>query len=78
MEGFTSSAYLNLEIQGEGPLAQAATVWINLPHEGAQLNLLKDGQKDASIKTMAIDRFRVALDLKGLKPGKYRWQVKFD
>jgi hypothetical protein len=78
MEGFTASAFLNLEIQGDSPLAQAATVWINLPHEGAQLSLLKDGQKDASMKTVAIDRWRVALDLKGMKPGKYRWQVKFE
>jgi hypothetical protein len=78
MEGFTSSAYLNLEIQGESPLGQAATVWINLPHEGAQLSLLKDGQKDVSMKTVAIDRWRVALDLNGMKPGKYRWQVKFE
>jgi hypothetical protein len=78
MEGFTSSAFLNLEIQGDSPLSQAATVWINLPHEGAQLSLLKDGQKDASLKTVAIDRWRVALDLKGMQPGKYRWQVRFE
>jgi Polysaccharide deacetylase len=78
MEGFTSSPFLNLDIQGETPLAQSATVWVNLPYEGAKLSLLKDGQKDTSIPTLPVDRWRVALELKGMKPGKYRWQVKFE
>jgi hypothetical protein len=52
-------------------------VWINLPNAGANVELLRDGLPDSRVQVVQIDAWRVAVVLKGLPEGEYRWEVRF-
>jgi len=76
--GDTATPMLTVTVNGDAPLLQAVTVWINLPETGRTLRLLAKGEAAPPPQIATVDAWRAAVVLTGLKPGSYRWQIQFD
>ncbi|MFZ4480933.1 MAG: hypothetical protein ACOYNZ_13690 [Rhodoferax sp.] len=69
---------LTVTIKGEGPLKQAAAVWVNLPESGSSLRLVPRSTYDKTVRLAKVDAWRAAVVLEGMVPGEYQWHVYFD
>lgn len=74
----TNPAVLSVKIQGDQPLQNAASIWVNLPKSNVSLRLEPTAQYEKSPKIASVDAWRSAVVLTGFPPGQYRWYVHFD
>ena len=69
---------LTVTVEAGEPLQHAATVWINLPQSGSTVRLLAHSTSGKLPKIAVVDKWRAAIMLDGLTPGKHQWSVYFD
>ena len=78
IDGDAALPMLTVTVDGNAPLQQAVTVWVNLPETGRTLRLLAKEEAAPSPQIATVDTWRAAVVLTGLKPGSHRWQLQFD
>lgn len=74
----TQPARLTVTIDGDLPLRNAATVWVNLPYTDSTMRLVPQDTHAKLPKVTQVDAWRSAVVLSGLAPGEYIWYLYFD
>lgn len=69
--------YLHVTVTGDTPLAVSPAVWVNVPEQGGGIQLLEEDGSPAKVTIADVDRWRKAVLLKGLPPGKHQWRIRF-
>lgn len=76
LTGTASDAQLIITIEGDAAVASPMSVWVNLPHPDATLELTPIDDAP-SLTVQPDDALRSAVLLSGLGPGRHVWRVDF-
>lgn len=68
---------LTVTVGGHRPISRSMAVWVNLPEADSVMHLKALKAPENLPSVVAVDAWRVAVLLEGLKPGRYQWQLAF-